>query len=126
MELLSPLLSSLAVEILLRRLWRLFPTCTPSRAYADDDAMVVEDFLKMGPGMPNVYTQFGLFSGLCLNIPKTVGVRLWPCSLPQMKRTLVDDMMPQWSHACFSLSAIRPGLRSVLTRRNHSGARDFD
>jgi len=101
---LSPLLFVIAIDILLRRLHRLFPQSI-ARAYADDNAMVVWDFPREGSGIIAVYKEFGLFSGLQVNIPKTVIIPLWASSITSIARTLIADSMPEWSSVQVAYSA---------------------
>ena len=113
---LSPLLFVIAIDILLRRLRRFFPKSLV-RAFADDNAMVVRDFPREGGGILGVYREFAIFSGLRLNIPKTVVVPLWVSSLTSIRRTLIADMMPEWSSADLSYSATYLGF-SIGPARN--------
>ena len=41
--------------------------------------MVVHDFIREGTSIFSVYKEFSKFSGLKLNIPKTVVIPLWEC-----------------------------------------------
>ena len=94
---LSPLIFVLVTDILLRRLQANFPTCT-TRAFADDNAMVLSDFWRMAPGILQIYKEFGKMSNLQLNLSKTVVIPLWPCSLASVRDIIKNDM-PQWSAA---------------------------
>ena len=95
---LSPVLFVLAIDILLRRLQRMFPAGLP-RAFADDNAMVVENFQKDGPGILGVYREFAAFSGLNLNVPKTVVVPLWLCNLDQLKLLMDTEQVAKRARA---------------------------
>jgi len=113
---LSPLLFVLVIDILLRRLKRLFPQ-SMARAYADDNAMVVRNFPKEGSGILNVYKEFGKFSGLQVNVSKTVVIPLWVGSLQSISRCLIADSMPEWGSVKVSYSAQYLGF-SVGPARN--------
>ena len=103
---LSPLLFVLAVDILLRRLERLFGTesngDSPSamtRAYADDTAMVVEDFFEMGPAILQTFDEFETFSGLQLNMRKTLVVPLWEHTAESVTAALALPSLIRWQRA---------------------------
>ena len=113
---LSPLLFVAAIDILLRRLQRLFPKSLV-RAFADDNAMVVWDFPREGSGILHVYNEFSRFSGLKVNIPKTVVIPLWLSNLNQIRRTLIADSMPEWHLVALSYAAVYLGF-AVGPHRN--------
>ena len=113
---LSPLLFVLAIDILLRRLQRMFPSSV-ARAFADDNAMVVWDFGKEGNAILKVYRDFACFSGLTLNIAKTIVIPLSECCLDDVKKTLIADAMPEWDDAMFAYAATYLGFE-VGTKRN--------
>ena len=76
---LSPLLFVLAVDILLWRLERLFGTesnrDSPSamtRAYADDTAMVVENFFEMGPAVLQTFDELWPAAQHAQNLGRTL------------------------------------------------------
>ena len=80
----------MCVDVLLRKLEHFFPdSCI--RAYADDNAMVTPNFMRDGGKILSLYRAFGEVSNLRLNLPKTVLIPLWPCSLQQMKAALLRD-----------------------------------
>ena len=67
---LSPLLFAVTVDLLLRTLQRLHPNSL-TRAFADDTAMVIANFMGEGFGIMKLFQEFGALSGLELNLPKT-------------------------------------------------------
>ena len=76
---LSPLLFVVCVDILLRRLDRIFAssTCTAiPRAFADDTALVLSDVRFMSHVL-RIYMEFGAISNLHLNLDKTIVIPLW-------------------------------------------------
>ena len=73
---LSPLLFAVTVDLLLRRLTRLFPG-TVFRAFADDIGAVFNDIIADADKIMEVFKQYGDASGLELNFPKTIVVPLW-------------------------------------------------
>jgi len=106
---LSPLLFVATIDILLRRLHRLFPGSLV-RAFADDNAMVIRDFPRAGSGVLSVYKEFSKFSGLHVNMPKTVIIPLWASSLDSIRRTLIADSMPEWSQVALSYVGVYLGF----------------
>ena len=97
---LSPLLFVICVDILLRRLTRLFPECMIP-AFADDIALVMPCLFKDATGVMHTFRQFGRISGLNLNLPTTIIVPLWPFQGQCFRRTLRSDL-PEWSKATVS------------------------
>ncbi len=73
---LSPLLCSVVVDILLRRLCRLYVSST-LRAFADDIGIVVSSY-RMLSGLLSLFDEFAKKSGLHLNLPKTVLIHFGP------------------------------------------------
>ena len=72
----SPLLFAASVDVLLRKLMGAVQDGTV-RAFADDVGMVVEDYMRGGAILEELFAEFAIMSGLKLNIPKTL---LIPCS----------------------------------------------
>jgi hypothetical protein len=106
---LSPLLFVICVDVLLRRLAKLLPeSCI--RAYADDNAMTTPNFIRDGGLILALYKEFAEVSNLKLNLPKTVLIPLWPCSLQQMKATLLRDVFPDWCNAKLSMCSLYLGF----------------
>ena len=84
---LSPLLFAAISELLLRRLRRSVPR-TINRAYADDLAMIVYDGINALPILFTLFSEFASFSGLVLNIDKTVLVPLFPFDILELRRII--------------------------------------
>ena len=74
---LSPLIFAIVVDVLLRKLTVLLQEGGQARAFADDTAVVVEDFFRSLPGIATTFHEYALISGLWLNLKKTVIVPLW-------------------------------------------------
>ena len=72
---LSPLLFAATVDILLRRLHRIFPDAV-IRAFADDIGAVFKDLPKDADRLFSTFQHFGKISGLGLNLPETVVIPL--------------------------------------------------
>eukprot|EP00959_Pyramimonas_sp_CCMP1952_P352688 7389556-Pyramimonas_sp.AAC.1 len=83
--------------MLLRHLQRQCPTST-IRACADDNAVVLRSFWKDAPVALAVYKQSEQFSGLRLNMAKTIVLPLWETTQRSFERA-VKDMLPQWALA---------------------------
>ena len=81
--------------------------------------MVVKNFPRDGSGILAVYKQFGQFSALQVNIPKTVVVPLWASSLTSISKCLIADMMPEWSSVSVAYAATYLGF-AVGPMRNDS------
>ena len=128
---LSPLLFVVCVDILLRRLERLFhaTTCTAiPRAFADDTAVVISDlrFLSL---LLQVYVEFGAISNLYLNMDKTVLIPLWwEVGVDGNDKTREDTLAcirarilaahPSWATAIFSWYGIYLGNATGPGRRH--------
>jgi hypothetical protein len=82
------------LDLLLRRLARLCPSSI-IRAFADDTAIVIDDFFKHARLIRTIFQDFGAISGMELNIPKTVIVRLWPQDLCALQDTNASEL-PEW------------------------------
>ena len=67
---LSPILSAVAIHILLSRLNLNLPGILV-RAFAGDIALVVPDVATAAPLLPPIFADFAILSGLHLNLPKT-------------------------------------------------------
>ena len=100
---LSPLLFAVVVDVLLRRLEQLLPNSTV-RAFADDTALVTDDFHKTAASIHRIFAEFASISCLRLNIPKTVLLPLWP-STPQCVSRVLQDEHPEWSRVEVSYAA---------------------
>ena len=58
-----------------------------------------------------IYKEFGKFSGLQLNIPKTVVVPLWRCRMEDVKAALPNTTLSPWMLAHFSTHAVYLGFQ---------------
>jgi hypothetical protein len=74
------------------------------RAFADDTAMVVENFHRFADTIYDTFQKFGGISGLRLNLPKTILVPLWPTHLGGVRRMLADEF-PAWAKVKVDFSA---------------------
>eukprot|EP00973_Karenia_brevis_P051119 7100166-Karenia_brevis.AAC.1 len=77
---LSPLLFVVVVDVLLRRLSRLHPSCI-IRAFADDIALLTPCVYKDASSVMHIFRDFGKMSGLELNLPKCEIIPLWESSV---------------------------------------------
>ncbi|CAK0879300.1 unnamed protein product [Prorocentrum cordatum] len=92
---LSPLIFAVAADILLRRLRRL-SLGSLRRAYADDLAGVVPDYLRELPRLAVVFTEYAAMSGLQLNISKTILVPLFLADNAVVQND-VSSACPGWA-----------------------------
>jgi hypothetical protein len=92
----SPLLFVICADILLRELGALTSGEELVRAFADDTAMVVEDYTRSLPILARKFSEFERISGLALNIRKTVFIPLWCSAVGVNLRTLVRESCPAW------------------------------
>ena len=91
---LSPLLYATIAEVLLDRIEAECPN-TMVRAYADDTALVLNDFGEEAPILQRIITEFGSISGLHLNTGKCITIPLGPQSLEAFKAHR-DNVVPAW------------------------------
>ena len=91
---LSPLIYATVAEILLDRIES---TCIGAlvRAYADDTALVCEDFWTCAPHLQRVFAEFGRVSGLHLNLQKCIIIPLYVTPLEEFQQQL-GKRVPQW------------------------------
>ena len=92
---LSPLLFAVVADLVLRRLTGAFTEDTV-RAFADDTAMVIQDWWRSAGKVRELFADFASISGLELNLPKTVVIPLWPEPLHSI-RTVVSTELPEWN-----------------------------
>ena len=87
------------------------------RAFADDTAMVVENYARSMPGLSVVFQEFQSISALSLNIRKTVCIPLWKVASLEAVRTLVREVCPAWRDIVLGTSGKYLGflLGQVLT-----------
>ena len=116
---LSPLLFVICVDVLLRKLQHFFPSSC-IRAYADDNAMVTPNFTRDGGKILALYKAFGEVSNLKLNLPKTFLIPLWPCSLEQMKATMLQERFPELCQTELNTWSLYLGFAIGPGRSTHS------
>ena len=92
----SPLLFAASVDVLLRKLMGAVQNGTV-RAFADDIGMVVEDYVRDGAILEELFTEFASMSGLELNIPKTVLIPLFKDGVPQAQQHISQNSH-NWKH----------------------------
>ena len=95
---LSPLVFSLAADLLLRRLRRLSPDSLV-RAYADDLTVVLPAGLRKLPELQVIFAEYAMVSGLHLNLPKTVLIPLF--------HTDTAALTEQMAQACPGWAGVR-------------------
>ena len=72
------------------------------RAYADDIGMVLANLLLTGPGIAHAFGLFAHFTGLTLAPTKCVLIPLWPISVADLHRLLVEHI-PLWRDFALAL-----------------------
>ena len=85
----SPLIFAAVVDLLLRRLNRIYCTAT-LRAFADDIGSILPD-ISMLRGMVGTFREFGRCSGLHLGLPKCVIIPLFSTTISHLRRVIADD-----------------------------------
>ena len=91
---LSPILFAVCVDIILRKLELHFGDSI-CRAFADDIALVITDWMRQGPGLQTLFAEFANISNLHLNVDKTLCIPLWPGGVP-MVRESISVLIPEW------------------------------
>ena len=91
------------VDMLLRKLEMLVPSRL-FRAFADDTVMAIQDFWDSADIVFEAFKEFGLASGLYLNMPKTVIVPLWSSPLEKIRED-ITRRSPCWSSVAVAGSA---------------------
>ena len=99
----SPLIFAVVADVLLRKLAKAFPS-QMVRAFADDTAMVVDNFHRYSEEIMRLFKEFGDISNLRLNLPKTVIIPLWPTSIKSF-RTFLHSDRPEWNNVAISFAA---------------------
>ena len=94
---LSGILFALCADLLLRKVAAALTGDGIVRGYADDTALVVEDYIKDLPYLSLLFEDFRRISGLELNVKKTVFIPLWQYSTSEQVRKLVREYCPLWS-----------------------------
>jgi hypothetical protein len=94
---LSGLLFALCIDVLLDRIDDLLHGDEAIGAFADDIAVVVENFWITAPAMEVLFTEFRSISALSLNVKKTVMVPLWPYSDAVNVASLIKEFCPRWA-----------------------------
>ena len=99
----SPLIFAVVADVLLRKLASSFPNQL-IRAFADDTAMVVDDFHRFSEEIMRLFKEFGEISNLRLNLPKTVIIPLWSTSTHGL-RTFLNSDRPEWKNVAISFAS---------------------
>ena len=122
---LSPLLYVLVADSLLRALAAAVPTATV-RGYADDTAMVLQQWRTHWPAIQQIFTRFAAVSGLDLNIGKTVLIPLGDESCEAVRASLaaagdlwMDIEVARWGrYLGFAVGPGRSRIRGAGRARN--------
>ena len=93
---LSGLLFAICIDVLLTKLARVLKNDETIAAFADDIAVVVDNFWVSSPVIQSLFKQFHEISGLSLNIAKTVIIPLWPFNGDCNIRALIREFCPEW------------------------------
>ena len=119
----SPLLFAIVVDLLLRRISQELPGVLV-RAFADDTAVILQDFFKQANKIEFIFSTFARMSNLKLNIPKTVLIPLW-CDNGNLAATAatfqerVYATLPWWTGVAVKFSARYLGF--LVGPTSHSG-----
>jgi endonuclease/exonuclease/phosphatase family metal-dependent hydrolase len=93
----SGLLFAICADVLLLRLQdALKGEDETVRAFADDTAVVLCDYVCAAPIIDKLFSEFAEISKLELNISKTILIPLWPLSSERGLRNLVTELCPRW------------------------------
>lgn len=93
---LSPILFALCADILLREVALVLHNDEVVRAFADDTAAVIEDYVVAIPVLAQLFQQFEKISALSLNISKTMFIPLWSGADFINLQTLIRELCPLW------------------------------
>jgi hypothetical protein len=88
--------------------------------------MTTPNFIRDGGLILALYKEFAEVSNLKLNLRKTVLIPLWPCSLQQMKATLLRVVFPDWCNTTLSMWSLYLGFAVGPGRENHSWDKPLD
>ena len=105
---LSPLLCAIIAEVLLDKIEKECPE-TMARAYADDTAIVTNNFQRDAPTLQQIFSEFGRISGLHLNTSKSVIIPLSVEHLDKFRARLAVDV-PDWSNMVVARSGTYLGF----------------
>ena len=95
---LSGILFALCADLLLRRIGGLLSGASIVRGYADDTAIVLDDYLIYLPSLSIIFHEFALISGLSLNVSKTIFIPLWHYTSSRSVRNLLRECVPAWAN----------------------------
>ena len=96
------------MDILLRVLALRLGSSVTIRAFADDVGIVLTDAPSQMPVLAAALEEFGLISGMEINIPKCVGIPLWEEELDTARAEL-DTVVPSWQGMPLRRSAVYLG-----------------
>ena len=116
---LSPLLFVLVVDILLRKLEQTLPSDTTIRAFADDVGMILADAARDLAQALHIYEQFSYFSGLKLNLTKTIVIPLWRQDGDITPKDLLSQACPGCKEMSFSSHGTYLGFSVGPDRESH-------
>jgi len=101
---LSPLLFAICSHLLLQKLVSIINRHGVVCAFADDTAVVVQDWVSVLPALGLIFAEFTSISGLEQNISKTVFIPLWDCKSFDALRLLIREQVPSWRDTCISFT----------------------
>ena len=93
---LSGLIFAICVDILLARISKVLREDEAVGAFADDIAVVLNNFWVAAPVLQPIFQEFHRISALQLNPRKTVMVPLWPYKGEGSIRKLIREFCPGW------------------------------
>ena len=87
---LSPILFALCADILLQEISRVLSGDEVVRAFADDTAVVIQNYIPTLPILQKLFSEFEAICGLALNIKKTVLIPLWRFNCINVQRIIKE------------------------------------
>ena len=93
---LSGIIFVLCIDLLLRKVSSVIGSDGITRGYADDTAIVIQDYVKELPALARIFIEFEDISGLGLNVEKTVFIPLWQSTSAKSVSCLLKELCPPW------------------------------
>lgn len=90
------MLFAICADVLLREVSRALRSEEVIRAFADDTAVVVSDYVVSVPVLGHLFHQYERISALSLNISKTIFIPLWQGFEPVALQTLIRELCASW------------------------------
>ena len=124
---LSGLLFAICADVLLTRIQSVLTKGHELvRAFADDTAAVVHDYVTTLPVLSILFDEYEQISRLMLNISKTVFIPLWPLSSSRGLRSLIQELCPLWKDIRICSKAKYLGFMIGPDAKNDSWSKPLD